>query len=63
MYEIPQPLIDQLKSGGRLVAPVGARLEGQDLLMLEKDEQGRTWRHSVLPVAFVPLHRVTEQPG
>lgn len=63
MYEIPQPLIDQLKPGGRLVVPVGVRLEGQDLLMLEKDEQGRTWRHSVLPVAFVPLHRVTEQPG
>jgi protein-L-isoaspartate(D-aspartate) O-methyltransferase len=58
--DIPQPLIDQLKPGGRLVAPVGMRLQGQDLLVLEKDEQGRTRRRSILPVAFVPLLRMGE---
>ena len=60
MYEIPQPLIDQLKPGGRLIAPVGIRYQGQDLIVLEKDEQGRTQRHKVLPVAFVALSRMEE---
>ena len=60
MQDIPQTLIDQLKPGGRLIAPVGLRLEGQDLLLLEKDEQGRTLRHKVLPVAFVALLRMGE---
>jgi protein-L-isoaspartate(D-aspartate) O-methyltransferase len=63
VYEIPQPLIEQLKPGGRLVAPIGVRLQGQDLVVLEKDEQGRTRRHSVLPVAFVPLRRVGGGPA
>jgi protein-L-isoaspartate(D-aspartate) O-methyltransferase len=55
--EVPEPLIDQLKPGGRLIVPVGGRLTGQDLLVLEKDEQGKIFRRSVLPVAFVPLIR------
>ena len=50
VYDVPQPLIDQLKPGGRLIAPVGVRLEGQDLLVLEKDQQGLIRRHAVLPV-------------
>lgn len=60
VYEIPQPLIDQLKPGGRIIAPVGMRSQGQDLLVLEKDEEGRIQRHKVLPVAFVPLLRMGE---
>ena len=52
---IPPPLIDQLKPGGALVIPVGGRLFGQDLLLLTKDERGRTEETRVLPVAFVPL--------
>ncbi|MEJ2565448.1 MAG: protein-L-isoaspartate(D-aspartate) O-methyltransferase [Gammaproteobacteria bacterium] len=60
VYEIPQPLIDQLKPGGRLIAPVGIRYQGQDLIVLEKDAQGRARRHKTLPVAFVPLSRLDE---
>ena len=60
VYEIPQPLIDQLKPSGRLVAPVGMRLQGQDLLVLEKNVEGRIQRHNILPVAFVPLLRMGE---
>ena len=60
--EVPHPLIAQLKPGGRLIVPVGGRLTGQDLMVLEKDEQGKIFRRSVLPVAFVPLIRSREEP-
>jgi len=54
---IPQPLIDQLKPGGRMVIPVGAQGAGQDLLVIEKSRDGRTVKRSALPVRFVPLTR------
>lgn len=50
---IPQPLIDQLKSGGRLVAPVGK--VNQDLVLMRKSEDGSTTTESVIPVRFVPM--------
>jgi protein-L-isoaspartate(D-aspartate) O-methyltransferase len=52
---VPQPLIDQLKPGGRMVLPVGPRDLDQDLLLLTKDMAGRTVRESKIPVRFVPL--------
>jgi protein-L-isoaspartate(D-aspartate) O-methyltransferase len=52
---IPQPLIDQLKSGGRLVIPVGRPYSYQDLMLVTKDEAGKISSRSVLGVAFVPL--------
>lgn len=51
--EIPQPLIDQLKPGGRLVAPVGRG--DQDLIVLDKLADGSIRRKAVLPVRFVPM--------
>lgn len=54
---VPQPLIDQLKPGGRLVIPVGSQIGGQDLLVVEKSGDGRTLKRSALPVRFVPLTR------
>ena len=59
--EVPQPLIDQLKPGARLIVPVGGRYMGQDLVVLEKDKEGQIHRRSVLPVAFVPLIRLHEE--
>jgi protein-L-isoaspartate(D-aspartate) O-methyltransferase len=53
--EVPQPLIDQLKPGGRLVVPVGGQASGQFLLVLEKRPDGTVTRRSVLAVRFVPL--------
>jgi protein-L-isoaspartate(D-aspartate) O-methyltransferase len=53
--EVPPPLIEQLKSGGRLVIPVGGAYMGQDLLLIEKGPAGKVVRRDVLPVAFVPL--------
>lgn len=49
---IPQPLIDQLAPGGRLIAPEGRH--DQELMVLTKGEQGVV-RESVLPVRFVPM--------
>jgi len=55
--DIPEPLIEQLKAPGRLMAPVGASSSflGQDLVMLEKDEKGGTSRRTLMKVAYVPL--------
>lgn len=53
--EVPQPLLDQLGPGGRLVIPVGPAGFGQDLLLLQKGADGKISRRDVLPVAFVPL--------
>ena len=51
---IPQPLISQLKEGGRLVIPVDVPAGYQELLQGRK-EQGRLVTRSVAPVRFVPL--------
>ena len=53
--DVPQPLVDQLKPGGRLVVPVGGQSSGQSLLVLEKQSDGRVVRRNVLAVRFVPL--------
>ncbi len=49
---VPQPLIDQLKTGGRMIIPVG-RFD-QELLLIEKHESGII-RRSTIPVRFVPM--------
>jgi protein-L-isoaspartate(D-aspartate) O-methyltransferase len=51
---IPQPLVDQLKEGGRLVIPVDVALGYQELLQCRK-ERGTLIRKSIAPVRFVPL--------
>ena len=51
--EIPQPLIDQLAVGGRLIAPVGERV--QKLVLLEKDGKGKVSKRNLLSVVFVPM--------
>ena len=52
---VPEPLITQLKPGGRLVIPVGPENEVQSLQVLEKTEDGQTRVTHVLPVRFVPF--------
>jgi protein-L-isoaspartate(D-aspartate) O-methyltransferase len=54
---IPQPLIDQLKPGGRMVIPVGGSSDVQQLLLVEKHSDGRTTTKRTLLVRFVPLTR------
>ncbi len=54
---IPPPLIAQLKPGGRMVIPVGARFMTQQLVLVKKDATGKVTTRQLLPVAFVPLTR------
>jgi protein-L-isoaspartate(D-aspartate) O-methyltransferase len=53
--KVPQPLIDQLKDGGRVVIPVGERF-AQQLYLLEK-KNGQMKESVTLPVRFVPMVR------
>ncbi len=54
---VPEPLVAQLKPGGRMVIPVGPVSDVQDLILIEKDASGRATSKSVIPVRFVPLIR------
>jgi protein-L-isoaspartate(D-aspartate) O-methyltransferase len=51
--KVPQPLIDQLKDGGRMVIPVGD-IFAQQLYLLEK-KNGQLKQSATLPVRFVPM--------
>jgi len=51
--KVPQPLIDQLKEGGRMIIPVGP-FSKQELVLLHKHD-GRLDRQGVLPIHFVPM--------
>lgn len=59
---IPEPLIEQLKPGARLVIPVGLPYEHQELMVVEKTTDGRIETRTVLGVAFVPLTRRRAAP-
>lgn len=52
--EVPKPLIDQLKDGGRLVIPVGTFY--QELKLIEK-KNGKLVTKNITPVRFVPMLR------
>ena len=51
--EIPQVLLEELKPGGRLIAPIGERV--QQLVVMQKSGDGKVTTRSVLPVSFVPM--------
>jgi protein-L-isoaspartate(D-aspartate) O-methyltransferase len=55
--EIPQPLLDQLKPGGRMVIPVGGRWEAQRLIVITKTADNRAVERRTILVRFVPLTR------
>jgi protein-L-isoaspartate(D-aspartate) O-methyltransferase len=54
---IPAPLVAQLKIGGRMVVPVGAAHETQQLMVGVKRADGTLEERRTLPVRFVPLTR------
>ncbi|MEW5737530.1 MAG: protein-L-isoaspartate O-methyltransferase [Myxococcota bacterium] len=52
--KVPQPLLDQLAPGGRMVIPVGP-LHDLDLKLVTKRADGTLRDEVLLPVRFVPL--------
>jgi len=52
--DIPKPLIDQLKSGGIMLIPVGSPSLFQNLMKIEKTN-GKIKEENLGGVAFVPL--------
>jgi protein-L-isoaspartate(D-aspartate) O-methyltransferase len=58
--DVPQPLIDQLAVGGRMVIPVGAQDEVQVLKQLSKEANGDLAVRNVIAVRFVPFTRDLE---
>ncbi|MEF3074545.1 protein-L-isoaspartate(D-aspartate) O-methyltransferase [Methylobacter sp. Wu1] len=55
---IPQALIDQLRTGARLVIPLGQPYSAQELMVVEKKPDGEIETREILDVAFVPLVEV-----
>lgn len=53
--EVPEPLLDQLTPGGRLVIPLGEPWKDQELVRLERQAGGAVARESLGHVRFVPL--------
>jgi protein-L-isoaspartate(D-aspartate) O-methyltransferase len=54
--EIPMPLVDQLKEGGKLVIPVGPKYSVQSLQLVTK-KKGKASVTNLFPVRFVPFTR------
>lgn len=52
---VPPPLLAQLKPGGRMVIPLGAPFQTQQLILIEKQAEGSMKTRHVMPVRFVPL--------
>jgi len=59
---IPPALVEQLKPGGKLVIPVGQPYAHQELMLIEKDQEGNSYPQNILGVAFVPLVDNSEHP-
>jgi protein-L-isoaspartate(D-aspartate) O-methyltransferase len=57
---IPPPLINQLKAGGRMVIPVGLPV-AQQLVLVEKDLNGKVTTKEIMPVLFSVLEG-SDQP-
>jgi protein-L-isoaspartate(D-aspartate) O-methyltransferase len=54
----PQPLIEQLKIGGRMIIPIGEVM--QELIVIEK-KRDSIKRERIIPVRFMPMTREGSQ--
>jgi protein-L-isoaspartate(D-aspartate) O-methyltransferase len=59
--QIPPPLLEQLKPGGRMVIPIGGPFSAQHLMLVEKKSAGGITTRQLLPVQFVPFTGGTGQ--
>lgn len=57
--DVPKPLVDQLKEGGRMVVPLGERYS-QSLYLLKK-ENGKLVQEALRPTLFVPMTGKAEE--
>lgn len=53
--EVPKNLVEQLKTGGRLVIPIGDKPDSQTMFRFTKKEDGSLTKESFGPFRFVPL--------
>jgi protein-L-isoaspartate(D-aspartate) O-methyltransferase len=58
--EIPEPLIEQLRPGGKMIIPVGDVALNQTLQLITKEADGTVTTRRQLPVRFVPLRRAED---
>ncbi len=58
--EIPEPLLQQLAPGGRMILPLGSHY--QELVLIERHQDGQLNRKNLIPVRFVPMTGQAEQP-
>ncbi len=52
---IPPALVEQLRTGGRMIIPVGSVYGVQNLILVEKRGDGDLRTRNLLPVRFVPM--------
>jgi len=57
--KVPEPLLDQLAPGGRMVIPVGGFF--QELKVFTKGADGSVGEKGIIPVRFVPMTGEAEQ--
>ena len=53
--DVPKPLWDQLKPGGRIVIPVGPARRVQQLVVITRSEDGQRRTQTITDVMFVPM--------
>jgi len=56
---VPEPLKDQVKIGGRILGPIGR--SAQELIMLEKQDEQTFQNRKLHPVRFVPMTGIASQ--
>jgi protein-L-isoaspartate(D-aspartate) O-methyltransferase len=59
---VPEPLLEQLKPGGRMILPVENDFGFQHLILITKDENGNLQQKNVMPVQFVPMTGEVQKP-
>jgi protein-L-isoaspartate(D-aspartate) O-methyltransferase len=57
--KVPQPLVDQLREGGRLIVPLGERYQQMFYLFTKKD--GKLESEALRPTLFVPMTGAAEK--
>lgn len=53
--ELPAPLVEQLKPGGRMIIPLYSGFASEQLVLVEKHADQSITTRGILPVRFVPL--------